>query len=219
MNEITHEVKSVKYDLANSIGHIHNHGLDYDSEIIYLMEDINKEEATTFIKNINTLQRKKNCDTILIQMMTNGGCWDSGMAIYSAIKACPSQVVILGCGYLYSMGSVILQAADKRALHREAKIMIHDGDFSFEGTTKQAETEFIELADSKKKMREIFLEKMKESEYFEKNKEATILKWLNDQMNKKEEVYLNAENSIKYGFIDCIFGDNDKYDWTKLREI
>lgn len=219
MNEITHNVKSVKYDLAHSIGHVHDNDMDYDSEIIYLMGDIDKDKMETFIKNINILQRKKDCDTILIMMATQGGCWDSGMGIYSAIQSCPSRVVILGCGYLYSMGSVILQAADKRVLYKESKIMVHDGEFSFEGTTKQAETEYVELADAKKKMRDIFIENMKQAKHFEKNKEITILKWLNDQMNKKEEIYLNSENSLKYGFIDEIFGQNDKYDWSKLRGV
>ncbi|MDO3651360.1 ATP-dependent Clp protease proteolytic subunit, partial [Nocardia mangyaensis] len=164
MTDETHRIdKSVKYDLSHSIGHIHEHGLDYDSDIIYLIDDIDRDSMKQFIKNINILQRKDKCETILIHMSTCGGCWDSGIEIYNAIKACPKTVVVLG-GYLYSMGSVILQAADKRVLYKESKLMIHDGCFTFEGTTKQAETEVEQLKNAKKDMRRIFLDTMKEAD-------------------------------------------------------
>jgi ATP-dependent Clp protease protease subunit len=56
-----------------------------------------------------------------------GGYVFHGMAIYDAIKKCRSHITIIGTGQVMSMGSLILQAADKRVLTPSAVMMIHHG--------------------------------------------------------------------------------------------
>jgi ATP-dependent protease ClpP protease subunit len=47
-------------------------------------------------------------------------------------------------------------------------------------------------------------------------KPEKIKKWLRDQMDKKEDVYLSAQQAVDYGFADEIFGSSGVYDWSSL---
>jgi ATP-dependent protease ClpP protease subunit len=35
-------------------------------------------------------------------------------------------------------------------------------------------------------------------------------------MDKKEDVYLTAEQAVEYGFADYVFGADGHYDWSGL---
>lgn len=73
---------------------------------------------------------------ITIKLNTQGGDYYHGLAIYDAIRACNNEVTIIGFGYVMSMGSYILQAADHRVLAPNASLMVHYGTESFEGHGK-----------------------------------------------------------------------------------
>lgn len=68
-----------------------------------------------------------NNKPINIIMNNIGGDWFHGMAIYDAIQACKAHITIKVLGQAMSMGSIILQAADRRLLYPNATIMVHDG--------------------------------------------------------------------------------------------
>jgi len=82
--------------------------------------------AERAIKNLHILDSKSD-DDIVILMLNYGGEVIAGMAIYDAIQVCRSHVTIKVFGCASSMGSIILQAADKRLLSPNAEIMIHYG--------------------------------------------------------------------------------------------
>lgn len=65
---------------------------------------------------------------ITIIMNCPGGFYYDGLAIYDAIRACKNHVTIKVFGVAMSMGSVILQAADKRVLSPNSTMMIHYGE-------------------------------------------------------------------------------------------
>lgn len=64
---------------------------------------------------------------ITIIMNNPGGDEYHGMAIYDAIKSCKNHITIIAMGHAMSMGSIILQAADKRIMSPNSKFMIHYG--------------------------------------------------------------------------------------------
>jgi ATP-dependent protease ClpP protease subunit len=172
--------------------------------------------ANRFIKNIRILASVSN-DPILIHMKTCGGDWAEGMAIYDAIKACPCYVVILSYTHARSMSSLIFQAADHRVMMPYSTFMFHDGTMATDGTVKQYFTEAEELKRSRDQMMEIYLDRAVDSEYFEGRSRAQVKRWMRDKMDRKEEVYLDAETAVSMNFADEVFGLDGKYDWNALR--
>lgn len=207
--------------------YVHDYDVDIEKRDIFLFgrEELYTEEgepgvdyrmSNRLIKNLRILQAISN-DSILIHMKTSGGFWEEGMAIYQAIKACPNHVTILNYTHARSMSSIILQAADWRAMMPYSVFMYHDGTMEMSGTVKQFWTEGDQLKASQKLMMDIYLESCEDSKFFKGKSRAQIRKHLRYQMDKKEEVYLTAEETIAHGFADVVFGEDDKYDWESLR--
>ena len=168
--------------------------------------------ANRFIKNLGMCMRANPGKPILIHMKSNGGFFEEGMAIYDAIRSCPSKVTILNYTHARSMTSIIFQAADKRVMMPHSTFMFHDGSYAIEGTVKQVRSalEFDKRNDEI--MNNIYTEKMQEKGKYQGYPVMRIRKWLRDQMDKKEEVYLNPQETIKLGLADEIFD----YNWEKL---
>lgn len=84
--------------------------------------------AESAIKSLYTLDAYSS-DVIKIISNNPGGCVYSGLAIFDAIKGCRSQILFVGTGHVMSMGSMIIQAADRRIMTPNATMMIHYGQF------------------------------------------------------------------------------------------
>lgn len=172
--------------------------------------------ANRFIKNLNLLMRK-NQEPILIHMKTCGGIWEEGMAIYDAIKACPNAVTILNYTHARSMSSLIFQAANKRVMMPHSYFLIHDGTNAYGGNTEKA---FQSYADHTKTlgpiMLNIYIDQMIQKGKFKDKSREEIYAYLRDKMDKKEDVYWTAKQAVALGLADEIFGENGKYDWSKL---
>ena len=205
---------------------IHSYDLDYDANYIYLVgrEDLILDNeggepgveysmANRFLKNINILMRK-GPDPILIHMKTCGGFWEEGMAIYDMIMACPNKITILSYTHARSMSSIIFQAADKRVMMPNSTFMFHEGEVWMGGTSKQFLTESEEVRKNNKRMIEIYVKSMSKKGIFAGSNEKKIERWIKNQMDKKEDVHLNPEEAIRYGFADEIFSD-----WSSLLEF
>jgi len=169
----------LKYKDENHIHNIHEYGIDYLANEIYLVgnpEYIGYEEgeggveysmASTFIKNLNILMRKSD-HPILIHM--------------------------------------ILSAADKRVMMPHSTFMFHQGTFGTHGTTKTAITELEELKKGAEIMLDIYVDILKNSNgSMRKKAKYKIREWLVSEMNLKEDVYLTAKEAIELGFADSIF--------------
>lgn len=212
-----------------AVDYAHDFDVDIEKRDIYLFgreenyaDDSEQEPgvdyrmANRFIKNLRILS-SINADPILIHMKTCGGDWVEGMAIYQAIKACPNYVTILNYTWARSMSSLILQAADWRAMMPFSVFMYHDGTINTGGTVKQFWTEAEQLKASQQLMMDIYLDNAEGSPVFKGRTRAQIKKYLRSQMDRKEEVYLTAEETVEHGFADIVFGEDGKYDWSKLR--
>jgi len=221
-----------KYEFLESIKFVHDYDFDPVGFQIYLVgreepglsememgePGVEYRQATRFIKNLDILTNIDPARAILVSMKSCGGDVHEGMAIYDAIMAAPNPVTIVSYTHARSMTSIILQAANKRILMPSSYFMFHAGDYSFEGTTKQFHT----YAEFSKKtfddtMCSLYAERMK---YTVGSKMATwkeerIIKWLHDEMDKKEDVYLTAVEAVNLGFADEIFSSWDTiYDYT-----
>lgn len=168
--------------------------------------------ATQFTKGLNLCQMVNTGTPILVHMSTCGGDWNFGMQIYDAIKASQSPVTIINYTHARSMSSLILQAADWRVMMPDSHFMFHDGSYYGGGTMKESRSDF-DFYDKTAGaiMLDIYAEQMKRKGEFKGQDAETIRAWLRGKMDKHENVYLTAEDAIRFGFADEIFQGWDHY--------
>lgn len=113
-----------------------------------------------FIKaviHLNSISSK----AIFIHMNNLGGSWFHGMSIYDAIRASPAHVYGICWGHAMSMGSIIIQACDSRIVAPHCTFMIHDGFENINGTCKTVEAWAKYTSKLRKRMYEIYYDRMK----------------------------------------------------------
>jgi ATP-dependent Clp protease protease subunit len=190
--------------IKDDIDRFHDYGVYSPSRTIYVgSEDIDLEGqesgtdakmAEKVIKNLHILDATSNLPIVII-MSNPGGDWYHGMAIYDAIKACRSHVTVKVFGYAMSMGSIILQAADKRVMAPNARIMIHHGYMGMPSDhTKIFEKWATESKKISNEMVQIYLSKIKEKHPDFKKKKL-------DQMLNFDTI-LTAKEAVELGLAD-----------------
>ena len=172
-----------------------SHGIDMRSRTVYLDDDIDSRVARKFIRGLRFLDKTDGKITMILN--TGGGDVSSGFAIYGAIKNCRNEVHVEVFGCASSMGSIIMQAADKRFMDSTAKIMIHYGEIGM-------------VSDHCKNVEKTLEENKRENEWME-NLFIKIIKMKRPKFTKKrfkEEIlfdrYINANEALKLGLVDEI---------------
>lgn len=213
--EVLVAVQEYDIDIRNFAIYLGGISRNYDNSDDVLEPGVEYQMATRFIKNIRTLSTLDPVRPILVHMKTCGGIFEEGMAIYDAIKLAPNKIVILNYTHARSMSSIILQAADKRVMMPNSYFMVHEGTFSIDpGTHKY----FISNAEWNKRsaetMLKIYVEKMKEKGRFRRWSKDKIRDYLQELMDRKQDVFLPAERTVEWGLADSIFDGN----WENLRK-
>lgn len=213
------------------ITHINDYGIDVEHREIFLFP---REEymygggeegfvepgiefglANQFIRNLRILANTSD-EPILIHLKSCGGDWIEGLAMYQAIKACPNHVTILNYASARSMSSIIFCAGDHRAMMPYSTFMIHTGTNVLIGTGTQVQTEYEEMQKADRIMFDIYVERLRESDFMKGWTAKRISTWIRKQMKEKEEVYFTAEEALEHNFADEIFGADGTYDWSAL---
>jgi len=170
--------------------------------------------ASRFIKNLRQMELESS-DPILIHMKTCGGSWMEGMAIYDVLKVCPCRVTILNYTHARSMSSLILQAADDRVMMPHSEFMFHHGEYADSGELKTVISGLDWYRRSIDIMCNIYIDAMKTtpgSKWVKKTRKS-IRQWLDQQMDRKNDVFLSAVEAVENGFADRVFNG----DWTSLK--
>lgn len=185
-----------------SIDRLYDYDIHVETRTVYMGStevDLDGNESGTdpkmaerIIKALHLLDQKNEPITII--MNNPGGDWYAGMAIYDAIKACQSEITIKVLGMAMSMGSVILQAADHRALAPNSRVMIHYGFAGMDGHSKTFQKWAEEYKRIDSEMESVLLAKIKE-----KHPTFTIdkLKELLDH-----DTILTARDAVNLGLAD-----------------
>ena len=82
------------------------------------------------------------------------------------------------------------------------------------GTQKQFRTEGEWAKRSSEKMLDIYVDALQDRGSMKSWTNRKIRKWLTDQMDKKEEVYSSAHDTVETGFADEVFNG----DWYNLTD-
>jgi ATP-dependent Clp protease protease subunit len=203
----------------DSISDIHTSNIDVENRIIYLQEKEDTSDSPgvdfrmvqNFTKNINILQNQAS-DPITVYLQTIGGCWWSGMGVYDVIKLCKCKVTIIGYAQICSMGTVIMQAADRRILMPNCVFMCHYGSSEISGDYLSSQNEARIEKEMTNKMVEIYAEKCHRYGSFFINRGDSLgkVKTYIKRKLKDGDWYLNADQALDYGFIDKIMSKNIK---------
>jgi ATP-dependent protease ClpP protease subunit len=196
----------------DTVSELHLYGIDVKNREIYINEfddsgesgGVDHRMVQNFVKNINFL-KGQNKEPITIHLQTVGGCWYSGMGIYDAIKNSKCKTTIIGYSQVCSMGTIIMQAANKRLLTKNSAFMVHWGNSDIGGHYLSSQN----LASFEKHlgsvMIAIYSEKSQKGQFFKERgyNLAKTKAYLKRKMNNGDW-YMTPEDAIYYGFIDGI---------------
>ena len=198
---------------------LHNHGVILDTREIWLCSDqlyhyndamLDHMAANAFVRNLRLLNNMSD-DPILIHMITCGGDWNYGMAIYDAIKASESEITLLAYAHARSMSSIIPQAATHRVMMPHTEFLIHWGSMGYEGNHSSFMAEADQARRNEQVMVDCYVERCQESDHWKTQWKTKIperiSKYLRDIMSNKQEVYFTAREAVEMGFMDAVLGD------------
>lgn len=170
------------------------YGVDLRKRTLDLKGDVDQAIIHSRLKLLKFLDKTQGEITIYLDSV--GGDVNLGLAAHDVIKNCDNPVEIVVEGVAMSMGSIILQAADRRIITKNSRIMIHRGDVCLEGN----------LNDVKKDLEEtLVLDRMCVDIYYEritdKNPDFKRAK-LEKMMDSNH--YISAEEALELGLVDDI---------------
>ena len=197
----------------DTIGEIHTYGVDVKNREIYINEyddsgetaGVDHRMVQNFIKNINFL-KNQNKEPITIYMQTVGGCWYSGMGIYDAIKNCKCKTTIVGYSQVCSMGTIIMQSANRRLVCPNSVLMVHWGQSEISGSFLSSQNLDHFEKQLGLEMARIYSEKCVKGKFF-KEREYSLSKvkaYIKRKLDKGDW-YMTSEEATSYGFIDGIY--------------
>jgi ATP-dependent Clp protease protease subunit len=166
-------------------------GIDSDTD----NDEVNCRTVAQLIKNLHILEAKEQ-KPISILLNTPGGYWEDGIAVYDLIKKLKSRVTIIGMGKIWSMGSIMFQAGNKRILMPNSTIMIHDGKDGFVGDAKSFESWAEDSRRVRHLMYRIYYEQIK------KKKSRITMKDIEDLCS--HDKIFTAREAVKWGLADKV---------------
>lgn len=205
----------------------HNFNINIDTRELFLHSHIGEEDesgvdyrmAVNFIKNLHFLVSINNKKNILVHMITGGGDWNYGIAIYDAIRSCPCPVSMIAHALASSMSSIILQAADIRILMPHTEFMVHYGGISLEDNMSPAKSTFQQIESQRKEMIAIYLSQCQQSQKFKGKTPQYIKNYFTKKLNEKQDWYLSPEEAIEFNLADGILGQGEYEDIYTIRSM
>lgn len=195
-----------------ALENIHNNSIDVKRRIIYIHSEMESEEsgvdfrmAVNVLKNLDYLNSISN-QPITLKMLSFGGSWNYGMAIYDAIRKSKSYITFISYGYASSMSSVIPQAANKRLINKHCDFMIHYGTYEDSGDFRQVANGVKFTEKQNDIMLNIYAARCMKGEYFrEKGMDhKKTFNYIKNKIDKLTDWWMTAEEAVYYGFMDRV---------------
>jgi ATP-dependent Clp protease protease subunit len=136
---------------------------------------------------------------IIFYINSPGGSVQSGLNIVSTMEYIKSDIATCNIGMAASMGSVLLGAGKKgkRTMLKYSKTMLHQSSGGFGGNIQDAEIDYVEW----KKVNDLLFSLL--GDYCGKKPEQV-------KKDASRDLWLDAEESKKYGIIDSILKTRKK---------
>ena len=225
----TQKMKMSKSDF-DPIFQLHEYGYNVHTNEIYIVpwnylsEGVGEESyepgvehtmSSRFMMSMN-LARTLHCeDPLLIHMKTNGGEWNEGIAMFDLIMTYPWDVIVLNYTHSRSMSSMIPMPATKTVMMPGSEYMFHEGYYGEEATFREARANINWYEEKASPMMlDIYSKRMKQKGKFREWDEETIKDMLQEEMERRENIYLDAVETVEWGFYDEVFDG----DWDRLKK-
>ena len=173
----------------------HENSVFIETKTIVLVGEVDDDMFEMLAKNLHALDTKSG--EITIKLMSEGGSVTVARGIYDLIRGCKNVVRIQCYGEVASSATIILQAADRRIMAPNSKLMVHVGE---EGAPRSKPRDMDRLVQEhrvdEKWMEDIYLKKIKEKKprYTRKNLKAML----------EYDTYLNPKQALELGLCDEI---------------
>lgn len=188
----------------DDIDKFHDYGIYLPTRTLYMgSENVSGDDSESgcdafmterIVKNLHILDTTSEPITIIMNNI--GGDIYHCFAIYDAIKACKSHVMIKVVGHAMSAGSIILQAADERVMTPTSRQMIHYGSFDISGHAKTTQ----KWAEEGKR-----IDKWVEQMYLNRINEKNPHFRLSSLKNRLDhDTFLTAQESVELGLADRV---------------
>ncbi len=111
-------------------------GVLYNDKTVWFYGDITVQSASNFAAAMEQADRKPG--RITVNICSNGGWVEGGLAMHDAITCAKNEVVTIGSGAVYSSAILPFEAGDIRLLYPSARIFFHDMSISMGGVTAKS---------------------------------------------------------------------------------
>ena len=174
-----------------------------ESRSIMFVGEVTEEKAAEFISALRVLAQTKDeederAEDIKIYINTYGGSADEMFAIYDVMNWCKEfcDVQTIGIGKVMSAGTLILAAGTKgkRYLSSHCRVMIHSVNGGQVGDLHNLKNEMEQIAG----LQDSYIQAMSSETNMTKRQIQTLI-------NKKINVYLDAEEAIGKGLADEVW--------------
>jgi len=170
--------------------------LPQEPRALGIFQDIDEKKTEEIIYAL-TLYAADNKDPVEFYVSTNGGSATDMFAVYDYIRTLRDDIDICtyGLGKVMSAGVLLLACGSpgKRKIGKYCRVMIHSVIGGSMGALHDLENEMQEIH----KIQEMYIEALCAETKFTKKK-------LKDMISKNVNVYLSAEEAVKYGIADII---------------
>jgi len=180
--------------LREDIDRFYDYDIHVPSRTIFMGTECDEDMAERFLKAMSLLDPAGT--EITVVMNNTGGDEYHGMAIYDAIACSKCYVTVIAYGHAMSMGSWILQAADKRIMAPNATLMIHYGTWLADDHVKYFRVQNKEMERINGIMENVYLSRLREID--PKFPARKIRKMLEDEM------FLSASDAVGLGLADKV---------------
>ena len=174
-----------------------------ESRSIMFVGEVTEEKAAEFISALLVLAQTKEeederAEDIKVYINTYGGSADEMFAIYDVMNWCKEfcDVQTIGIGKVMSAGTLILAAGTKgkRYLSSHCRVMIHSVNGGQVGDLHNLKNEMEQIAG----LQDSYIQAMSSETNMTKRQIQTLI-------NKKINVYLDAEEAIGKGLADEVW--------------
>jgi ATP-dependent protease ClpP protease subunit len=126
---------------------------ELDRAGVYFISDITDAEAERFSKSLllMAIERRNRRDLPLtLYINSGGGAVGAGLAMIEIMARVRKQYGLLVntvvTGYAYSMGAILLQAGDRRAMGQFSTLMLHGTQWMLVGEDEKVFKDYLKLA-------------------------------------------------------------------------
>lgn len=177
------------------ISQFHDYGIYLPTKTLMLTGEVDQLMLDTCLCNLHILD--SSVGEVTIKLISDGGSVSVARAIYDLIRGMKNLVRIQCYGNISSAATLILQAADRRVMSPNSKMMLHLG---YEGVAfdhpRTAERTYKENRAEEEWMYKVYLERIKEKKKRYTRKQLEDLLLFDTYLSPKECVELGLADEV-----------------------